>query len=193
MNESITVSESENPTAKRSFLDRAAYCIATCGIGYMPIVPATWGSLLGVGVYLLVLKADDYFTFWAQDNLFAAAFVEASRNSLLIFLLLALFFIGVWASSRIVRLTGKKDPRIVIIDEIVGQLITFLFVPVRLGWWTILLGFFVFRFFDILKPYPANTLESLPTGLGVMADDVMAGIYSAAAMSLICLIYTAIW
>lgn len=183
------IAETAKITTARSFTDYLALWIATCGIGYMPIVPATFGSMVGIAVYLLAQKANDNFTVWAQENNYTVSFVESFRASLTIVFLLALFFIGIWAATRVVRLTGKKDPRIVIIDEVVGQLITFLFVPAKLGLWTVAIGFFVFRFFDIWKPYPADKLESLPTGLGVMADDVMAGFYAAAFMSYLCFIY----
>lgn len=186
-------SETNETPVKRTPLDYVALWIATCGIGYLPIVPATFGSLVGIVIYLLGLKANDIFTIWAQGNNFSVSFVESSRATFTVIFLLALFFIGIWAASRVVKLTKKKDPRIVIIDEVVGQLITFLFVPAKLGWWTVIIGFLAFRFFDILKPYPSDKLESLPTGLGVMADDVMAGFYAAAFMSFLCLIYLLIY
>lgn len=171
---------------KRSFTDRLALAIGTCGIGYMPFVPATWGSLLGVGVYLLAQKADENFAFGVAGHQPGIVFLESMRVSLTLVFLIALFLIGIWAATRVEKLTGKKDPRIVVIDEILGQFITLLFIPAKLGWWTIIAGFLAFRFFDILKLYPANKLESLPGGLGAMADDVMAGFYAAAFMSLLC-------
>jgi len=182
-------SETVKTPVKRTPLDYVALWIATCGIGYIPIVPATFGSLVGIVIYLLVLRANDIFTIWAQGNNFTVSFIEASRVCFTVIFLMILFFIGIWAASRVVKLTEKKDPRIVIIDEVVGQLITFLFVPAKFGWWTVVIGFLAFRFFDILKPYPSDKLESLPTGLGVMADDVMAGFYAAAFMSFLCLTY----
>lgn len=185
-------SETNETPVKRSFLDYVALCVATCGIGYLPIVPATFGSLVGIVIYLLGLKANDIFTIWAQGNNLSVSFIESSRATFTVIFLLVLFFIGIWAASRVVKLTKKKDPRIVIIDEVVGQLITFLFVPAKLGWWTVVIGFLAFRFFDILKPYPSDKLEFLPSGLGVMADDVMAGFYAAAFMSLLCFLYLAV-
>ncbi len=185
------IAETAKLSTTRSFSDYLALWIATCGIGYMPIVPATFGSLVGIGIYLLALKSNESLTVWAQGNNFTPVFVESFRASLTVIFLIALFLIGIWAANRVVKLTGKKDPRIVIIDEVVGQLITFLFVPAKLGWGTVVVGFLAFRFFDIWKPYPADKLESLPTGLGVMADDVMAGFYAAAFMSLLCFAYLA--
>lgn len=187
------IADTTKLSATRSFSDYLALWIGTCGIGYMPIVPATFGSLVGIGIYILALKANESFAVWAQGNNFTPVFVESFRGSVTVVFLLALFFIGIWAANRVVKLTGKKDPRIVIIDEVVGQLITFLFVPAKLGWWTVVIGFLAFRFFDIWKPYPANKLESLPTGLGVMADDVMAGFYAAAFMALLALTSLAVF
>ena len=181
-------------SVRHSFSDYAALAIATCGgVGYLPIVPATWGSLVGVGIYLIAQKTGENFVVWAEGNNFNNALLESSRASLTIIFLIGLFLIGMWAATRVEKLTGKKDPKIVVIDEVVGQLITFLFVPANLGWWTIAIGFFAFRFFDIWKPYPADKLESLPSGLGAMADDAMAGFYTAALMSLLCSIYLAVW
>lgn len=177
INHAIVPRETIKTPVKRSRLDYVAIWIATCGIGYMPIVPATWGSLVGVGIYLLAQKA----TVWAEE----LHLTNTLLISITLICLIALSLIGVWASARIVKITGKKDPRIVIIDEVVGQLITFLFVPAKLGWWTVAAGFLAFRFFDILKPYPANRLEALPSGWGVMADDIMAGFYAAAFMYLV--------
>jgi phosphatidylglycerophosphatase A len=77
----------------------------------------------------------------------------------------------------------------VVVDEVAGQLIAFLFVPFNSGWLVILVGFGLFRLFDIWKPYPIRRLEMLESGLGIMADDVLAGIYAAILMSLLVSIY----
>lgn len=174
----------------RSATDAAALAIGTCGgIGYLPIVPASWGSLFGVGVYLLAQKASESFAIRAEGRYFSAALLESSLATFILIFLICLFLLGVWAATRVEKLTGQKDPRIVVIDEVVGQLVTFLFVPARLGWWTVIAGFLAFRLFDIWKLYPADKLESLPGGLGAMADDIMAGFYAAALMSLLCSVY----
>jgi phosphatidylglycerophosphatase A len=83
----------------------------------------------------------------------------------------------------------RKDPGAVVIDEVAGQLITFLFVPRDAGLWALVAGFFAFRLFDIWKPYPISRLESLESGLGVMADDVLAGAYAATLMALLTSVY----
>lgn len=175
---------------ERSISDYIALAVATCGgVGYAPFVSATWGSLFGVGVYLLALQIGESLTIWAQERQFEAALFESVQVSVILILLIVLFFAGLCAATRVEKLTGKSDPKIVVIDEVVGQLITFLFVPARLGWWTVLAGFLAFRLFDIWKLYPADKLEDLPKGLGVMADDVVAGFYAGVFMSLLCSIY----
>jgi len=178
-------------SVEHSGLDYLALGVATCGIGYMPFIPATWGSLVGIGIYLLAQKASESFAVWTEEQHLSNVLFESSRASFTLIFLIILFLIGIWAATRVEKLTGKKDPRIVVIDEVVGQLVTFLVIPGKLGWWTVAAGFFAFRFFDIWKPYPANQLEALPSGLGVMADDVMAGFYAGAFLSLLCSFYLA--
>jgi phosphatidylglycerophosphatase A len=92
---------------------------------------------------------------------------------------------GIWAATQTERLSGRKDPGKVVIDEVVGQFIALIPVPFVLGtaWWAAILAFLLFRFFDIVKPYPARRLESLESGLGIMADDVVAGVYAGMAVA----------
>jgi phosphatidylglycerophosphatase A len=182
------VEPSEN--IRRNFV---ALTIATCGgVGYVPVVPASWGSLAACGIYFVALIANDNFVFWAQNQNLNAALIESFRTSFILVFLIGLFLIGMWAATRVVKITGVKDPRLIVIDEVVGQFITFLFVPAQVGWWIIPVGFFAFRLFDIWKLFPADKLEFLPDGLGVMADDVMAGFYAAALVSVVCAVYLAI-
>jgi phosphatidylglycerophosphatase A len=187
----ILKTNSAGKPVKRS--DYVALAIATCGIGYMPFVPASWGSLLGVGIYLLAQTAHANLIIWAKAHNLSAVLLESFQTPFTLIFLIGLFLIGIKAATRVEKLLGKKDARIIVIDEIVGQLITFLFVPAHLGWWTIIAGFFAFRFFDIVKIYPADKFEKLPAGLGVMADDAMAGFYAAALMSVLCSLYLAIF
>jgi phosphatidylglycerophosphatase A len=91
-------------------------------------------------------------------------------------LILLLFVLGVWSASVAGRYFRANDPGPVVLDEVVGMLITLWLIPV--GWTGALVGFLLFRVFDIVKPYPARQLEGLHGGLGVMADDVMAAIYA---------------
>jgi len=91
--------------------------------------------------------------------------------------------IGIPAATRIARASGVKDPQFVVIDEVAGQLITFIGVP--LTWKSLLLGFILFRVFDILKPPPVRQLERIPEGAGIVLDDVGAGLYALAIMHLL--------
>jgi phosphatidylglycerophosphatase A len=95
---------------------------------------------------------------------------------------LVLALIGVWSASKVATFSGKKDPQFVVIDEVSGQHLTYFFSLTLLNWKYLLLGFILFRVFDIWKPFPARQAESLPGGLGIMADDWIAGIYAALAL-----------
>jgi phosphatidylglycerophosphatase A len=90
--------------------------------------------------------------------------------------LCAVTLVGVLSAAAVARAKGDDDPGIVVIDEIAGQLLTFLFVPVTVL--TLVLGTAFFRLFDIFKPYPIRKLEHLPGGVGIMADDLLAGVYA---------------
>ena len=166
------------PTAK----DYLALAIATCGVGYLPLAPGTWGSLVGIGVFALVRGAAMKLMFDAAAggnfNLLQVYYgVLAVELVAIIMITLA----GIWAASRTEKLSGRKDPGKVVIDEVAGQFIALMPVPYLLGtaWWSAILAFVLFRFFDIVKPYPARRLESLESGLGIMADDIVAGVYAA--------------
>jgi phosphatidylglycerophosphatase A len=177
-----------SPRAGRSAKDYVALAIATCGVGYLPIAPGTWGSLVGVGIYLLLqfltfrivglfFPPDSFVRFLPLPVFIAAELVVITVITL----------VGIWAASRTEKLLGRKDPGKVVIDEVAGQLIALLALVPRLdpGWISILSAFLLFRFFDIVKPYPARRLEGLESGLGIMADDVVAGAYAAVATSII--------
>jgi len=147
--------------------DRLAIGIATAGgVGFVPKAPGTAGSLVGVLFYLFI------------EGLQAGAYYP----HVIIFVLIA----GIWASSRVEHLYGHDSQRIVI-DEVVGQMITFALAAGRfhLPALYIAVGFGLFRLFDIVKPFPVRHLEGLPGGLGVVADDVGAGFYAMLALALI--------
>jgi phosphatidylglycerophosphatase A len=162
------VMSTAQPTKRRTrLLDGTAYALSIgLGAGLMPVAPGTVGSLEGVVIFLAVLA----FDLGPLPSLFVLAVLNV-----------ALFAVGVWASTRTCEITGLKDPRIVVIDEVSGQLIAL--TPLAL--WpsfsvvAVVIGFLLFRLFDIFKPYPIRKLEHLHAGLGVMADDVLAGIYAA--------------
>jgi len=167
---------------KRTPKDYLALGIATCGVGYLPLAPGTWGSLVGIGVYALVRGAAMKFFFDAgagrNFNLLHVYYGVIAIELVAVF---AISLAGTWAASRTEKLSGKKDPGKVVIDEVAGQFIALIPVPFILGtaWWAAILAFILFRFFDIVKPYPARRLESLEAGLGIMADDIVAGVYAA--------------
>jgi len=136
---------------------RLAVFVATAGYsGYFPVAPGTVGSAVGLLVYLLV--------WWAQSPAVEVATI------------VGLFLVGVWAGTIAERYFGGIDPGPIVLDEVVGMLITLAFIPVGLT--GALVGFVLFRVFDVIKPYPAGRLERLHGGLGVMADDAMAAVYA---------------
>lgn len=175
----------EEKIEKKTFLDYFSLAVATCGVGYIPLAPGTWGSAIGVLVYLSFgrLEANTSALFtnqgWSGEQI--AAWVHAVN--MILFLLFCL--LGIWASSRATRLFRDKDPQKVVVDEVIGQLIVFLFIPFDVHWLYVLAGFLLFRLFDIWKPYPIDSLQNLPTGIGVCADDILAGIYGGTVLALI--------
>ncbi len=124
--------------------------------GFVPVAPGTVGSLAGL-LLVWLLRANGWA--WVEPVLLA--------------LVLA---VGVWASRATETAYQRTDPGVIVIDEVAGMLVTLLAVPVGVG--GALLAFGLFRAFDILKPFPARHAERLPGGWGVMADDVVAGIYA---------------
>ncbi len=136
---------------------------------------------MGVGLYLLVrgalMKVLFDIALEFRLSLFHLFYAIIAFEMLFA---VALTAVGVWAASHTETLSGKKDPSKVVIDEVAGQFIALLAVPFMIdpAWWSLILAFILFRFFDIVKPYPARRLESLESGLGIMADDVVAGVYA---------------
>jgi phosphatidylglycerophosphatase A len=138
------------------FAATVAYC------GYFPIAPGTAGSAAGLVVYLLVS--------WTRSPIVEVALIAA------------IFGVGTWAATHAERYFGGIDPGPVVIDEVLGMLVTLAFIPA--GWSAMLAGFVLFRVFDVIKPYPANRLETFHGGFGIMADDAMAGVYANLALRL---------
>lgn len=138
-------------------MSRLAVFLASFGyVGYFPIAPGTAGSAAALPLFYLLR--------WSN-----VPYIE-------LVVIVAVFAIGVWAASGTEVALGRKDPGIVVIDEVLGMLITLALLPVSI--WGVLLGFLFFRVFDVIKPYPAAQLEHLHGGLGIMADDAVAGLYS---------------
>ena len=153
--------------------DYLALSIATCGVGYLPLAPGTFGSLAGVGIFWLLVRAN------------------AANPPVIIVAILAVTFAGIWAGSRVEQASGRKDPGKVVIDEVAGQMIALFPLTLFARWSTgaVILSFILFRLFDIVKPYPANRLQDLDGGMGIMFDDLVAGVYGAVVVSIILRIF----
>ena len=132
------------------------------GSGYFPVAPGTAGSAVGLALVIAISRIQSKFP-WPGPSLAILAAL--------------LFAVGVWSAGKAEKAFGRVDPGEVVIDEIVGQIITFLATP-KVSWIWLLAGFFLFRAFDIVKPFPARRAERLPGGWGIMLDDVIAGLYA---------------
>lgn len=167
--------------------DYLSLALATCGVGLIPLAPGTWGAALGVGLYLLVLRAAEsaFARAGARGLQTSSPDFQVTLTALLLVFVFAVSVAGTWAATRAEKLLGKKDPGAVVVDEVAGQLVAFLFVPWGAAWWVVIAAFVAFRVFDIWKPYPVRRLEALGGGLGIMADDLLAGFYAAAVTSLL--------
>ena len=131
------------------------------GSGYSPIAPGTAGALLAMLIW------------WGYSLLFS----HCISIPVLTFIVIVVFtFAGVWSSSVVEKYWGE-DPSRVVVDEMVGTWIALLAVPEGAHWGYMLAAFVLFRFFDIVKPLGVRKMESLPSGFGIIADDILAGIY----------------
>jgi phosphatidylglycerophosphatase A len=137
------------------------------GIGRLRPGPGTWSSAATV------------FLWW----LLARSIAPAWRPGIVISLAAAVILAGIPAATRVSRASGLKDPQFVVIDEVAGQLVTLIAAPI--AWQSLLLGFILFRGFDIVKPPPIRHLERLPEGTGIVIDDVGAGLYGLAVMQVV--------
>ncbi len=135
-------------------------------VGYLPLIPGTFGSLVGVGLFYLLrgTTSVSYFLF--------------------IFAVIAL---GLITSGRTEKLLNKKDPGCIVIDEVAGMLIALSFIPYDLK--LVFLAFLIFRILDTLKPFPAGKLQYLSGSVGVIADDLIAGIYTNIVVLVILKLY----
>ena len=167
-------------------LDYFALAVTTCGVGYIPLAPGTFGSAVGVLIYLLVAFIEAKSSIYFSQNGWQVAQISAWLHAFNLLLFLLFCLLGIWASGRATKLFQNKDPQKVVVDEVIGQLITFLFVPFAVSWHFVLAGFLLFRLFDIWKPYPIDSLQNLPAGIGVCADDILAGVYAGTCLALIC-------
>lgn len=137
------------------------------GIGRLRPGPGTWASFAATLIWLGLSRV-------VQPEL---------QTRVLAVLSVVAILLGIPAATRAAKASGLKDPQFVVIDEVAGQWITLLFVPV--AWKTLLAGFILFRSFDIVKPPPVRQFEKLPAGSGIVFDDVAAGIYGLIVMQLL--------
>jgi phosphatidylglycerophosphatase A len=138
-----------------------ALAVATAlGVGYVPVAPGTCGSAVGLLLWFVLPSSP---------------LIQGTA-------IVVIFVMGSWSGSVAERHFGRSDPAHVVVDEVAGMLVTLFLVPV--GGIGVLGAFLLFRIADIVKPFPANRLERLPGGLGIMADDVMAGLYANLALRL---------
>jgi phosphatidylglycerophosphatase A len=153
--------------------------VASCfGLGWLPVAPGTWGSAFPAGVFALLLCLN---------------VSEAVVAAVMVVLVVVASLACVMFTPAVAATVGKSDPREIVVDEVAGQALTFLpaclvldsrtQVSASLG--IAILGFLLFRVFDILKPWPIRKLEALPAGWGVLADDLLAGVFAAVVL-LIC-------
>lgn len=146
-------------------MDRLFMTIATgFGAGYLPKAPGTWGSLLALPLH--------FFLSQLAPNHYALA-------------LGSIFFIAVITAGQAEKILDRKDPGVIVIDEVIGMLITLIGAPNNPLIW--LLGFGIFRFFDIFKPYPIRIIDQrINGGMGIVLDDVLAGVYSLIVLQIFC-------
>jgi phosphatidylglycerophosphatase A len=142
-------------------MQRLGLFIATCGyIGYVPVAPGTFGSAAGLVLFFAIRST-------------GSIAVELAA-------IVIVFALGLWAGTVAEHHFGGVDPGPVVLDEVLGMLVTLALLPVNTA--GAILGFLVFRLLDVVKPWPSARFERLPGGLGVMADDGMAAIYGNLVM-----------
>jgi len=157
-----------DPTADPSPAPLWATLVATFfGVGRLRPGPGSWGSAATILLWWLASR-------WIAPGWQAIVAISLAFVAIIV---------GIPAATRVSRANGLKDPQFVVIDEVAGQLITMIAVPV--SWKSVLLGFILFRGFDIVKPPPVRQLERFPDGLGIVIDDVGAGLYALAIMQVL--------
>jgi phosphatidylglycerophosphatase A len=144
-------------------VNRLALLISTFGyVGFFPIAPGTAGSVAALALYAMVR--------WVGEPSFESVIIAM------------VFAAGVWASTRTEVVLGTSDPGPVVIDEVLGMLLTLAWLPLSLT--GVIVGLVMFRILDVVKPFPAGRLEHAPRGWGIMLDDAMAGVYGQLALRL---------
>ncbi len=158
-----------NVAALNSLGDQLALVLATgFGIGFIPVMSGTWGTLLAIPLYLACIKPYPFF--------FLVAFVIVTM-------------LGVWASDIAGPILGQTDASQIVIDEVAG-LSMCLVITQPVGKEGLVIAFFFFRIFDILKPFPISFLEErIPGGLGVMVDDIVAGLFAGITIVILSVVF----
>ena len=149
--------KNEQSTPRKGIKEKLAIFIATGFYsGYFPLAPGTIGTLIAIPIYLLISRF----------------------NSIIYYsiITIVLFIAGIFVSSIAIKKFRRKDPSPVVLDAIVGFLVAMFFI--EMTWWRLVAAFFLFRFFDIVKLFPAGAVEEIGKGFGIMADDIVAGIYA---------------
>lgn len=148
-------------------MNAIAMVLATAGyVGYFPIASGTAGSLAGLVLYAFVR--------WMGLPVFELATIGV------------VLILGIWSATIAERTLNLKDPGPVVIDEVLGMLITLTWLPLSLP--GVIIGFVLFRIFDVIKPFPAARLEALHGGMGIMLDDAVAGLYAYASLRVLLLL-----
>lgn len=148
-------------------MDRLIMAIATgCGLGYLPKAPGTWGTLLALPIHYLISQLSPQYYFTSLAVIIIVAILSAGGAE---------------------KILDKPDPGIVVIDEVAGMLIAMIAIPASPVAWV--LAFLLFRIFDILKPFPVNFFDQrFHGGIGIVLDDLMAGVYALASLQLLLLL-----
>jgi len=128
-------------------------------VGYLPLIPGTFASLVGVLIF----------------------YIARSNFPIYICLTLCVIFSGFFVSGKAEKIFNKKDPKYIVIDEVCGMLLSLMFLPLDIKF--VIIAFVLFRLLDILKPYPANRFQELKGSIGIMGDDIVAGLYTSLIMS----------
>lgn len=146
---------------------RAVLALSTWfGVGFLPVAPGTFASVAGSPLV------------WLTDRLGG----PLGALFLAVFLLLAF-----WSADRAGKMAGQDDPREIVVDEVAGLLVALFLIP--FSWLNLIVGFILFRVFDILKPFPLKRAEKLGGGLGIVLDDLLAGVYANVCLRVIHLLF----
>jgi len=177
----------KRPVEKRpakGWKDRISLALTTFGVGYLPGPTGTYGSAVGVAIYVALAIFEPQFAVHLRGHGLSAAQADGILFIANVVLLFGFCLLGIAASTWAIDLLGDEDASEAVVDEVMGQFVTFAFVPFTLSWPMLLAGFLLFRLFDIWKPYPINDLQYLKGGLGICADDLVAGVYAGLCLAI---------